>query len=139
MRATYVRKPNTTQVYVAGIGMAEPRPVTLFRDAEYHCAREGIVLVDPPVDARDPIGDGQGDVRWVMRMDDASLMGIPRPATAVDVDALAESLAPLLDDVDGAPSAAEVAAAVSVALAPEFDAIPMEVVDEAAARLAGLD
>lgn len=73
--ATFIRKAGDNRVYLAGVGRA-PRPVRLFKDAEYHCAREGITILNPPTDADEDVTDSAGTTRKVMVVNDGSLFGI---------------------------------------------------------------
>jgi hypothetical protein len=76
VRATYVRRADDPQVWLAAVGMT-PRPVVHFADVEYHfVSREGGVLLDPPADASHNVTDGAGVTRKVMVVADGTLFGI---------------------------------------------------------------
>lgn len=75
VRATLTIKEGSNEVYLAGLGI-EPRHVKLFNDVDYHCKREGIVLLDPPSDSAVLITDGAGTSRNVMLVKDGTLFGI---------------------------------------------------------------
>lgn len=74
-KATYTREKSSGQVFLAGLAIT-PRPVSLFKDAEYHAAREGLTILSPPSDADEDVADAAGTVRKVMVVADGTLFGL---------------------------------------------------------------